>query len=76
MHYMLSVLFQADMKELEFALVGSGTYAARFGETITNLGDIDDDGFSGKPVKIWKLSINFAKYVLCHFACICMKLVS
>uniref|UniRef100_A0A8C9VKL9 Integrin subunit alpha 4 n=1 Tax=Scleropages formosus TaxID=113540 RepID=A0A8C9VKL9_SCLFO len=35
----------ADMKELEFQLVGSDSYAARFGETLTNLGDIDNDGF-------------------------------
>ncbi|KAJ8403398.1 hypothetical protein AAFF_G00351700 [Aldrovandia affinis] len=35
----------ANMKEEEFELVGSDSYAARFGETITNLGDIDDDGF-------------------------------
>ncbi|KAG7466833.1 hypothetical protein MATL_G00146510 [Megalops atlanticus] len=35
----------ANMKEEEFQLVGSNSYAARFGETITNLGDIDDDGF-------------------------------
>ncbi|XP_031442160.1 integrin alpha-4 [Clupea harengus] len=41
---------QADMKEMEFALVGSAAYAARFGETITNLGDIDDDGFSDVAV--------------------------
>ncbi|XP_064167388.1 integrin alpha-4-like isoform X1 [Anguilla rostrata] len=34
-----------NMKEEEFELVGSDSYAARFGETITNLGDIDDDGF-------------------------------
>ncbi|KAI1899494.1 hypothetical protein AGOR_G00062380 [Albula goreensis] len=36
---------EADMKEEKFELVGSDSYAARFGETITNLGDIDDDGF-------------------------------
>ncbi|XP_061082226.1 integrin alpha-4-like [Conger conger] len=35
----------ANMKEEEFQLVGSDSYAARFGETITNLGDIDDDGY-------------------------------
>lgn len=50
---MLSILSQADMKELEFTLVGSDSYAARFGDTITNLGDIDDDGFSGKLVEIF-----------------------
>ncbi|KAL0963711.1 hypothetical protein UPYG_G00309870 [Umbra pygmaea] len=35
----------AQMKEEAFTLVGSGSYAGRFGETITDLGDIDDDGF-------------------------------
>ncbi|KAI4881006.1 hypothetical protein NFI96_019659 [Prochilodus magdalenae] len=35
----------ANMKEAEFKLVGSDSYAARFGETITDLGDIDDDGY-------------------------------
>uniref|UniRef100_A0A3P8ZVN9 Integrin alpha-2 domain-containing protein n=1 Tax=Esox lucius TaxID=8010 RepID=A0A3P8ZVN9_ESOLU len=35
----------ANMKEAEFQLVGSDSYAARFGESITDLGDIDDDGF-------------------------------
>uniref|UniRef100_A0A8C7QPY0 Integrin subunit alpha 4 n=1 Tax=Oncorhynchus mykiss TaxID=8022 RepID=A0A8C7QPY0_ONCMY len=35
----------ANMKEAEFQLAGSKSYAARFGETITDLGDIDDDGF-------------------------------
>lgn len=41
-------IFQANMKEAEFQLVGSNSYAARFGETITDLGDIDDDGFAGE----------------------------
>ncbi|XP_062390165.1 integrin alpha-4 [Sardina pilchardus] len=41
---------EANMKELEFTLEGSDAYAARFGETITNLGDIDDDGFSDVAV--------------------------
>ncbi|XP_030641701.1 integrin alpha-4 [Chanos chanos] len=36
---------EADMKEAEFELTGSNLYAARFGEAIMNLGDIDDDGF-------------------------------
>ncbi|XP_035266134.1 integrin alpha-4 [Anguilla anguilla] len=35
----------ANMLEEEFVLMGSDTYAARFGEAITNLGDIDDDGY-------------------------------
>uniref|UniRef100_A0A8C5MBW3 Integrin subunit alpha 4 n=1 Tax=Leptobrachium leishanense TaxID=445787 RepID=A0A8C5MBW3_9ANUR len=33
------------MEELQFELSGSDLYAARFGEAITNLGDIDKDGF-------------------------------
>uniref|UniRef100_A0A8B9LPM4 Integrin alpha 4 n=1 Tax=Astyanax mexicanus TaxID=7994 RepID=A0A8B9LPM4_ASTMX len=37
--------FQANMKEAGFKLVGSDSYAARFGETITDLGDIDNDGY-------------------------------
>lgn len=36
---------EANMKEADFELVGSDSYAARFGETIVNLGDIDDDGY-------------------------------
>ncbi|KAM4697868.1 integrin alpha-4 [Rhinophrynus dorsalis] len=35
----------ALMEEPDFELSGSDLYAARFGETITNLGDIDNDGF-------------------------------
>ncbi|XP_032879721.1 integrin alpha-4 [Amblyraja radiata] len=34
------------LKELEIELVGGNSYAARFGETIVDLGDIDDDGHS------------------------------
>ncbi|XP_049340800.1 integrin alpha-4 [Astyanax mexicanus] len=36
---------RANMKEAGFKLVGSDSYAARFGETITDLGDIDNDGY-------------------------------
>lgn len=36
------------MIELETALAGSDLYAARFGESIANLGDIDNDGFEGR----------------------------
>uniref|UniRef100_A0A8C1ICF2 Integrin alpha 4 n=1 Tax=Cyprinus carpio TaxID=7962 RepID=A0A8C1ICF2_CYPCA len=36
---------EAKLKEADFELVGSDSYAARFGETIMNLGDIDDDGY-------------------------------
>ncbi|KPP56760.1 hypothetical protein Z043_125590, partial [Scleropages formosus] len=43
--YVYMNLGAADMSEQEFTLEGSNSYAARFGETIANLGDIDDDGF-------------------------------
>ncbi|KAG8520320.1 Integrin alpha-4, partial [Galemys pyrenaicus] len=35
----------AVMNEIETELIGSDKYAARFGESIVNLGDIDNDGF-------------------------------
>uniref|UniRef100_H0VEQ4 Integrin subunit alpha 4 n=1 Tax=Cavia porcellus TaxID=10141 RepID=H0VEQ4_CAVPO len=35
----------AVMNEMETPLIGSDKYAARFGEAIVNLGDIDSDGF-------------------------------
>ncbi|XP_047628967.1 integrin alpha-4 isoform X1 [Phacochoerus africanus] len=35
----------AVMNEMETELVGSDKYAARFGESIVSLGDIDNDGF-------------------------------
>ncbi|KAM8787764.1 integrin alpha-4 [Rhynchonycteris naso] len=35
----------AVMNEMETELIGSDKYAARFGESIANLGDIDNDGF-------------------------------
>ncbi|XP_060784948.1 integrin alpha-4 [Neoarius graeffei] len=34
-----------NMRKAEFLLMGSDSYAARFGETIADLGDIDDDGY-------------------------------
>lgn len=40
-------LSQAKLMEAEFQLSGSDAYAARFGETIAELGDIDDDGYPG-----------------------------
>ncbi|KAG2459270.1 integrin alpha-4 [Polypterus senegalus] len=40
----------AKMEELEFTLMGSNSYSARFGETITDLGDIDNDGFTDLAV--------------------------
>ncbi|NWW45986.1 ITA4 protein, partial [Pedionomus torquatus] len=36
---------EAKMVELNIELSGSDSYAARFGESIANLGDIDNDGF-------------------------------
>ncbi|XP_068541962.1 integrin alpha-4 isoform X2 [Anas acuta] len=36
---------EAKMVELDIELSGSDSYAARFGESIANLGDIDNDGF-------------------------------
>uniref|UniRef100_A0A8C6WD99 Integrin alpha 4 n=1 Tax=Nannospalax galili TaxID=1026970 RepID=A0A8C6WD99_NANGA len=35
----------AVMNEMETVLIGSDKHAARFGESIANLGDIDNDGF-------------------------------
>ncbi|XP_068101522.1 integrin alpha-4 isoform X2 [Hyperolius riggenbachi] len=36
---------EGRMTELENALSGSNLYAARFGESITNIGDLDNDGY-------------------------------
>lgn len=36
------------MDEMETVLTGSDKYSARFGESIANLGDLDNDGFAGK----------------------------
>uniref|UniRef100_A0A4W6DHC5 Integrin subunit alpha 4 n=1 Tax=Lates calcarifer TaxID=8187 RepID=A0A4W6DHC5_LATCA len=36
---------QGMLLEAEFQLTGSNAYAARFGETIADLGDLDDDGY-------------------------------
>ncbi|KAF7641563.1 hypothetical protein LDENG_00277410 [Lucifuga dentata] len=38
-------MLQARLVEVEFQLTGSNSYAARFGETIAHLGDLDDDGY-------------------------------
>ncbi|XP_036400674.1 integrin alpha-4 [Megalops cyprinoides] len=35
----------AKMEEAKFVLVGTQSYAARFGESITDLDDLDDDGY-------------------------------
>ncbi|XP_025316167.1 integrin alpha-4 isoform X1 [Canis lupus dingo] len=40
----------AVMNEMETELIGSDKYAARFGESIVNLGDIDNDGFEDVAV--------------------------
>ncbi|XP_027018377.1 integrin alpha-4 [Tachysurus fulvidraco] len=37
---------RVNMREAEFMLLGSDSYAARFGASIADLGDIDDDGYS------------------------------
>uniref|UniRef100_A0A8C7Z8W8 Integrin alpha 4 n=1 Tax=Oryzias sinensis TaxID=183150 RepID=A0A8C7Z8W8_9TELE len=36
---------QVKLVEAEFQLTGSSSYAARFGQSIANLGDLDDDGY-------------------------------
>ncbi|KAL3969691.1 TSPY-like 2 [Sarotherodon galilaeus] len=36
---------QAKLEEEQFQLTGSNAYAARFGESIADLGDLDDDGY-------------------------------
>ncbi|XP_040003693.1 integrin alpha-4 isoform X1 [Xiphias gladius] len=41
---------QAKLVEAEFQLTGSDAYAARFGETIADLGDLDDDGYNDVAV--------------------------
>lgn len=41
------MLCQANLLEAEFQLKGSDAYAARFGQTIADLGDLDDDGYPG-----------------------------
>lgn len=44
---MSCVLSQAKL-EGQFQLTGSNAYAARFGESIADLGDLDDDGYPGR----------------------------
>lgn len=43
----LLFVLKGRITELEYELSGSDLYAARFGEAITNLGDLDTDGFEG-----------------------------
>lgn len=52
-------LCQANLLEAEFQLKGSDAYAARFGQIIADLGDLDDDGYPGKST-----SLNFTAH--CH----------
>ena len=47
------VWVQTELREAEFQLVGSESYAARFGETSSDLGDIDDDGDPGELADSW-----------------------
>lgn len=48
--------------EADYQLSGSNAYAARFGETIADLGDLDDDGYNGKNPKI--AAISFLSHLL------------
>uniref|UniRef100_A0A665WD50 Integrin alpha 4 n=1 Tax=Echeneis naucrates TaxID=173247 RepID=A0A665WD50_ECHNA len=41
---------QAQLLEAEFQLTGSDAYAARFGQGIVDLGDLDDDGYNDVAV--------------------------
>ncbi|KAM9305706.1 integrin alpha-4 [Gastrophryne carolinensis] len=43
--YVYMNMGKGRMTELEFELSGSDLYAARFGESIANLGDLDNDGY-------------------------------
>uniref|UniRef100_A0A3Q0SRR6 Integrin alpha 4 n=1 Tax=Amphilophus citrinellus TaxID=61819 RepID=A0A3Q0SRR6_AMPCI len=49
---------QGQVKEEDFQLTGSNAYAARFGETIADLGDLDDDGY---PVFMVSLPLCFQR---------------
>lgn len=48
---MSCVLSQAKLEE-QFQLTGSNAYAARFGESIADLGDLDDDGYPGRDLEV------------------------
>ena len=45
--FLMCLSVQASMLEASFQLAGGDSYAARFGETIADLGDIDHDGYHG-----------------------------
>lgn len=43
--------------EEQLTLTGDAAYNAHFGESIANLGDIDDDGFPGEQDRIGSLQV-------------------
>lgn len=58
---MSCVLSQAKLEE-QFQLTGSNAYAARFGESIADLGDLDDDGYPGRDHTPTDLEVVFFFY--------------
>lgn len=52
------------LTEAEFQLTGSDAYAARFGETIADLGDLDDDGYPGNGrATVWPVTLYTASVI-------------